>query len=349
MADLDYAAPMPRLLEISSAYARLSLQSELLPPERALAGTGLSEPELAELEFIDWRALAQIYSNIAAAVTMPDWAPLLGSRFNITAHGPLGFAAISAPTLGEALLVLGTLYPVRNNAIRAEVGLEQGRYYLWLEDLTGDRDFCRVMSEIILKVAESLLSAILGHPVGANVRVAFAHSPPPGASQIIAAYDATVEFDAQRYSISVPEAWWALPSPLSDEVVYRANVIRCREIIARREGPGSASAVVVLMLSNHFDHMVAGTASVAEPPSLEDIAEAMHLTSRTLIRRLKKENTSYKTILQNQRRDYAQQLLRDARLQVAEVGEILGYREPANFGRAFRRWFGASPAAWRRQ
>ncbi|MEH6589007.1 MAG: AraC family transcriptional regulator ligand-binding domain-containing protein [Halioglobus sp.] len=340
---------MPRLLEISSAYARLALQSELLPPERALAGTGLTEAELAELEFIDWRILAQMFDNIDTFGTIPDWAPLLGSRLNITAHGPLGFAAISAPTLGESLQVMGTLYPVRNSAIRVDAGLEQGRYYLWLEDLTGDECFFRVMSEIILKVAESLLSAILGHPVGANVSVAFAHPPPAGARQITAAYDATVEFDAERYSISVPEAWCALPSPLFDEQVYRANVIRCREIIAKREGPGSASAFVVLMLSNHFDHMVAGSATTAEPPTLEDISEAMHLTSRTLIRRLKKEGTNYKGILENQRRDYAQQLLRDARLQVAEVGEILGYREPANFGRAFRRWFGASPAAWRRQ
>ena len=47
--------------------------------------------------------------------------------------------------------------------------------------------------------------------------------------------------------------------------------------------------------------------------------------------------------------DYAERLLQDARRNVADVAEVLGYREAANFSRAFRRWYGASPAAWRRR
>ena len=74
----------------------------------------------------------------------------------------------------------------------------------------------------------------------------------------------------------------------------------------------------------------------------------MHTTPRTLIRRLRNEDATYRDILEDLRREYAGQLLQDARLTVADVGEVLGYREPANFGRAFRRWYGASPAAWRR-
>ena len=85
------------------------------------------------------------------------------------------------------------------------------------------------------------------------------------------------------------------------------------------------------------------------PPTQEAIAAAMHLTTRTLIRRLKKEGSAYKEILEELRRDYAQTLLGNARLTVADISVLLGYREPANFGRAFRRWFGSSPAHWRRR
>jgi AraC-like DNA-binding protein len=74
----------------------------------------------------------------------------------------------------------------------------------------------------------------------------------------------------------------------------------------------------------------------------------MHLTPRTLIRRLNEEQQSYKSILRDLRREYARALLANAALTVAEAGEILGYREPANFGRAFRAWYGTSPSAWRR-
>jgi AraC-like DNA-binding protein len=85
------------------------------------------------------------------------------------------------------------------------------------------------------------------------------------------------------------------------------------------------------------------------PPTLDQVAAAMHLTARTLIRKLHKEDTTYKAILEALRREYAERLLQDARLKVADVAEILGYREAANFTRAFKRWCDQSPVAWRRQ
>jgi AraC-like DNA-binding protein len=61
------------------------------------------------------------------------------------------------------------------------------------------------------------------------------------------------------------------------------------------------------------------------------------------------EGASYRDVLENLWEHSAAKLLRDARFTLADVMEILGYRGQANFGRAFRRWFGLSPSAWRRQ
>ena len=158
-----------------------------------------------------------------------------------------------------------------------------------------------------------------------------------------------VVFDAAHNSIAVPLAWRHLPSPLHDESVYRANVIKCRELIAAREQAGSVAFAVRNRLCNHFDTQMLYTGQPCPPPTLEQVADAMHLTSRTLIRKLQREHTTYKDVLENLRRDYAERLLRDASLNVADVAEILGYREAANFSRAFRRWYGATPVAWRRR
>ncbi|WP_187276410.1 helix-turn-helix transcriptional regulator [Parahaliea maris] len=149
-------------------------------------------------------------------------------------------------------------------------------------------------------------------------------------------------------SISLPVTWCALPSPLHDEVTYRLNTLRCREIIASREQGGSTTWAVSNMLSNHFDQLIRREKPPGPPPTLAGIAADMHMTERTLIRRLRAEGTSYREIMEQQRRELAGALLGNAGLRVAEVGELLGYREPANFGRAFRRWHGCSPARWRR-
>ncbi|WP_187276411.1 AraC family transcriptional regulator ligand-binding domain-containing protein [Parahaliea maris] len=170
---------MARNLEISTAYARLILRSEWLTPAAALAGTRVTAIDLEREDFIPWETLALMFNNLERAQPGRAWAPALGALFNISSHGPLGFAALSAPTLGAALAVLGNLYPARNSAMRIEEGEAERRYFLFLDDLTGDAVFGERMAQVVMRIAESLLATILGHPVGHNVEVRFTGPPPP--------------------------------------------------------------------------------------------------------------------------------------------------------------------------
>jgi len=340
---------MPREIELSAAYARLALQSGVAPAADLLRGMASTEHELADAEFIEAAELGILFRNYDRCVNDCAWTARLGSQFSIAAHGPLGFAALSAPTLGAAMDVMGNLYASRNTAMTAHTYATDTHYLLHVDDATGESDFARWLVEVVVKVVEVLLSTILGHPVGKNVLISFMHAPPADGGRLIAAYDAAVSFDARENAIAVPLAWRQLPSPLHDEAVYRANVIRCRELIAAREQLGSTAFAVRNRLCNHFDAQILYEEQTGPPPTLEQVADAMHLTSRTLIRKLQREHTSYKDMLESLRREYAERLLGNARLKVGDVAEILGYREAANFSRAFRRWYGASPAAWRRQ
>ena len=339
---------MARTIELSAAYARLTLHSGVAPPEQLLRGVGLTEETLAGMEFINACDLAKLFRNYDRCVRDRAWTTRLGAQFNIATHGPLAFAALSAPTLGAALDVMGTLQECRNTALRAEIFATDTHYVLRVKDMTGEADFAQWLVEVVIKVVEELLSAILGHPAGKNVLIRFSHPQPRDAGQLLAGFNGTVVFAAGENSIAVPLAWRQLPSPLSDESVYRANVIKCREQIAARERVGSIAVAVRNLLSNHFDTQLLHTSEAIAPPTLEQVADAMHLTPRTLIRKLQREQTAYKSVLEKLRCEYAERLLQDARLKVADVAEILGYREAANFTRAFKRWYGVSPAAWRR-
>jgi AraC-like DNA-binding protein len=66
-----------------------------------------------------------------------------------------------------------------------------------------------------------------------------------------------------------------------------------------------------------------------------------------LIRRLKRGNTSYNTILEEVRKTLAVDYLLHSDFSVTSVAYRLGYRDPSNFGRAFRSWFGMSPGRYR--
>jgi AraC-like DNA-binding protein len=335
-------------LEISAAYVRVIAQSQLATPAQLLAGTDIEPEALRQADYLDWHVLARMLHNLDALATGPEWTAQLGATLGLTAHGPLGFAALSAPTLGEALTVLADWYPVRNATFVGAICEREGRFGLVLENRVEDAAYERWVTELVFKVVETLLGTILGHRVGGNVWLDFAHAAPPRAERLIGQFDARVRFAMPVNFASIPVAWRQLPSPLYDEGTYRANLAKCRENLAARGDSREPDAVVRALLEGHFDRVLSGQHTGA-PPALGTIAASLHVTPRTLIRRLQRRGTCYKQLLEGVRRDYACRLLRDARLTVADVGERLGYREPANFGRAFRGWFGTTPAAWRRQ
>jgi AraC-like DNA-binding protein len=80
---------------------------------------------------------------------------------------------------------------------------------------------------------------------------------------------------------------------------------------------------------------------------MDAVARALGCGRQTLYRRLRDEGTSFEALVEEVRRRLAKRLLRDPKVSVKEVGYRLGFAEPAAFSRAFKRWTGKSPAAWR--
>jgi len=83
-------------------------------------------------------------------------------------------------------------------------------------------------------------------------------------------------------------------------------------------------------------------------PSADHIAARLHMSRRTLARRLEQEGTTFKALLDELRRDLAMRWLVTEDLGVAELGHRLGFCEPAAFHRAFKRWSGKTPGQYRR-
>ncbi len=79
----------------------------------------------------------------------------------------------------------------------------------------------------------------------------------------------------------------------------------------------------------------------------KDIASELHMSERNLQRKLAEYKTTYKKILDEVRSELARGYINDARLSLNEITYLLGFSEPANFTRAFRRWHGTSPSTYR--
>ena len=82
-------------------------------------------------------------------------------------------------------------------------------------------------------------------------------------------------------------------------------------------------------------------------PDIECVAESIRTSVRTLQRRLHAIGLTYAGVVQQARYEAAQQMLADRRRTIGEIARTLGYSDPAHFTRAFHRWTGRTPRAFR--
>jgi AraC-like DNA-binding protein len=82
-------------------------------------------------------------------------------------------------------------------------------------------------------------------------------------------------------------------------------------------------------------------------PSLAEVARELHVSTRTLKRKLADRGTTFSAILDDVRRQRALLLLDNRELSIGEIAGKLGYSEVPNFTRAFRKWTGTTPGAYR--
>ncbi|MGB5329605.1 MAG: helix-turn-helix transcriptional regulator [Gammaproteobacteria bacterium] len=82
-------------------------------------------------------------------------------------------------------------------------------------------------------------------------------------------------------------------------------------------------------------------------PTIDDIAERLGISVRTLQRRLKASGLSYSELVEQIRHEQACRLLDKPDANMAAIASALGYIDPSSFSRAFRRWTGMSPRVYR--
>jgi AraC-like DNA-binding protein len=82
-------------------------------------------------------------------------------------------------------------------------------------------------------------------------------------------------------------------------------------------------------------------------PSIDSVAQVLHMTPRTLQRRLQDSGSSYQRLLDEARHQMARYYLSNSDLELNEAAYLLGFEDPNSFGRAFRVWEGVPPSDWR--
>ena len=190
---------------------------------------------------------------------------------------------------------------------------------------------------LILKLAHGLTSWLARHEVPVR-EVAFAFSPPAFAEDYAVIFPAPVRFerDASAISFDPNNLRPVQPRGAADLDLFLTNAPR--DWIFTKSQDHTQS----LRVRGHLSRIG------WEKADLNGTAQALNVTPRTLIRRLEADGTSFQAIKDALRRDIAIRHLQVGRLTTEAVAHEVGFSSAANFHRAFRRWTGSTPGAYRR-
>jgi len=150
-------------------------------------------------------------------------------------------------------------------------------------------------------------------------------------------FQAPVSFGALQDSIAFARDIVERPLPTGNRALAHANERVIEDYLDRI----NANTLPDKVRKHLIDLLPGGEFSEAA------IAQAMHLSPRTLQRRLADEGTGFKVLLDEARRELALRFIGERHLSIKETSYLLGFSEPGNFSRAFRRWTGQPPSTYR--
>lgn len=282
----------------------------------------------------------------------PGLAVYFGLRMRLPSHGFLGFAAMTAGTLGEAARLAARFSRIRTDAIAIEIGEDGDHATFTLEDQIEDpslRQF--VLIAVMIGVAQ-LAYSLTGQKVDGRAECTF--EAPPGFERFVGVLQGTVVFGQSKNRLLAHRSVLDLPIVGRDPVAMRLAAQQCeRELAALDESAGFAGRVRDVLGKERAPTKDRRPLDVDRAPeedmSLERVAKSLGMSTRTLKRKLAAEGTSFSDIVDERRRERALELCADKSRGVEEIAAMLGYSDVANFVRAFRRWTGMTPAAFRRR
>lgn len=259
----------------------------------------------------------------------------LGLQMRIASHGYLGLAVMAAPTLGDAAEVAVRFAPTRTSALSLRLERDEDDAALVIlehADLGRARDVVLLALVVgVLQLARALTGGDAAH------RVELSIDEPPYFRRF-AHLLRDVRFGAESTRVIFPRDVLGARLVTADPAALRLTLEQCERELAELRLAGRITRRIERALPRPGGGFL----------TIEEVAKALHLSTRTLKRRLAEEGTTFRALLEQARRERAMVLLRED-LGLDEIAARLGYSDAANFSRAFRRWTGTTPGAWRGQ
>ena len=250
----------------------------------------------------------------------------------------LGCAWMASTSLEEAYQRTARYAHFLNTGARDLIKVEQSGDHFGFVFETGKLDF--ELPQVAVEAGLALVYNLSRTAYGSEFSlqgVSMRCDKPDYADRYAEYFDAPVTFSAPH------DALWMEPEQVTERLVTanpelaRINDRVVVDYLARLD----RQDVVMQVRSSIAERLPGGGIDEAE------IASSMNMSQRSLQRKLKDRQLSFSGLLEDTRRELSRGYLSDLHHSVNEVAYLLGFSEPGNFSRAFKRWYGQTPTDYR--
>lgn len=306
--------------------------------ETMLQHTGISPTTLSDpTERLSYKQIVPLLENFLTHYPSNSPGIDFGREININQLGMLGYAILSCSNLKEALNLCHKYHMLVEPALNFEV-LDHGNTIAI--PLTSYIPYPRIFQMVcdIFAVALVQISKFLtGRNDTKPLEVRFNFSRPENSEKYQQYCDCPVIFDQPRTELIVSKDVLYQPLKMADKATASMAEAQCSDLLTRfgaREVLIVKVRRIILMKPGIF-------------PSVDEVADQLAISTRTLGRSLRDIGTSYQKILDDIRKEISIEYLCSSQLPVEEIAALTGYSDPSNFRKAFRRWTGRTPSSYR--
>ena len=329
---------MARVIRVTGAWTGLlkdwldqqGLDAENLRPELARWSTQDNVPVAV------WRRM--LADGLALTPDRPAPELAVGACATPRHVGVLGYLVLATDTLGEAMLAYQRYETLFYGTSLAQIEVMENEAEIrWPPS---DNELGQQADGAAIAALVTFLRRQIDQPPPPSA-ISFLHSVDADSAR---AYDAffgcPVNWSDTHVRVRFPLRYLSLPMPRRDPTLRRLLDRQAQAMLQAlpqsSEADRQMQRVVLRMLSDG-------------EPTLARAAAAMHMSPRTLQRRLARHGLSWQQWLDRSREQLAHQYLEDRALTLADIALLLGFSEQSAFNRAYKRWTGRSPGRDRRQ
>lgn len=307
--------------------------------EDLLAGAGLTRESLEDPDariaaptvLAIWNALRERTGDPTLQLVAPTSLP-------VGAYRVIDYMVLASTTVGEGARRFARFFQLIADAVTLDIEGGDGEHHLCLTMAGGgpvppvyvDYVFAALVGRIRMRGRAALRPR----------RVELRRPEPQASARYSEFFRAPVRFGAAADRLCFGDEEWDAPIENADAALAELLEAHARILAQRipRAPPGFRAEV---------EKMIA--AALPEGRSAAQVARSLHMSVRTLQRKLVEEGTTFREVADSVGAQLALSYLMNPKVSIAEVAFLLGFSEPSSFNRAFRRWTGESPGQWRRR